>query len=532
MPDITNHIEFEHFLERKPISWAQILACRIGLRVLAWCWPGQAETYLPLAIFRSVGISWSALNLPMEDLRLSASDAIGFFVRANIMAAVGAARDVARAAVEAVIQPNVAVDAAIRSAGISLRHDIETWKNISADANWLEQQSAADTAAEHLGWQPLWLEGVPDLFDKAWQASKNSMQTPLYGVRLWADWYQRRIDGRRTAFDLPIVEDQLLQLRIFTQPNEFWRREPAIVHDEIRIWMEEERAHVETSVDSGAPEVPAQRPNELQTFERDGRVARLQLPPQSVDSEQESRRRAAWQATRVALTDYQAAGPVDNWPRLNRMTERLDSATGKDFESLNPVGLGVQAAYLQQYALRADEFLLADRAADLVALNTVIGSFLPQFPEWIAYLADADARPSVPAAALTIATEVVAEIKQNDGFEADVKTPLVQMREDAIDEASAHDPDLPVSATYRQRFLVGLDNALATAAKIALQFTKDCAKHSGDGVKNAFQKGSEQATLAFFWAVGAQLMILAGAMPEFAWLLPLLAFLKNNAPKS
>jgi hypothetical protein len=250
----------------------------------------------------------------MEDLRLSASDAIGFVARANIMTAGSAARDVARAAIDAAIHPDVAVDAVIRSVGISLRHDIETWKNISADANWLEQQSAADTAAEHLGWQLLWLQDVPDLFDKAWQASKNSMQTPLYGVRLWADWYQRRIDGRRTAFDLPIVEDQSMQLRIFTQPNEFWRRGPAIVHDEIRRWLEEAKARVESQKLVGVPLQPTIEPITVEHIEpplqnqnalvfrtdEDGRIGidasagidELDRGPEAVDRHSEARHEA------------------------------------------------------------------------------------------------------------------------------------------------------------------------------------------------------------------------------------------------
>jgi len=217
-------------------------------------------------------------------------------------------------------------------------------------------------------------------------------------------------------------------------------------------------------------------------------------------------------------------------------------ALGTGFDALNPIGLGTQAQYLQQYAARADEFLIADRAADLVGLNVVVGSLLPQFSEWLAYLDDSGARSDVSPEALNAAAAVVAAIAQQDVAEPEVNAVLAEMVADANDEAAITDPAKAASAdpgdvadpklqTYRRRLLGGLGNSLATAGKIALDYTKRKAGALDKGVDKGLESVGEKATVTLFTAGAAYLATLAGAAPELAWLATVIAFLKDNAPK-
>ncbi len=274
---------------------------------------------------------------------------------------------------------------------------------------------------------------------------------------------------------------------------------------------------------------------------RDGRVARVDIAPLPTSVEKDARRRAAWEAIRAALDDYRADG-TSNESRLDRTIDRIASALGATFESLNPVGLGVQAGYLLAYAERADAIFLPGRAADLVGLNIAVASFLPQFAEWKAYLADAEARPEVTPEALAAAIAVADLIAQSDAVEPEVKAPVAEMKADALDEASGRDSEVPRLATDRQRLLGAIGNVFATAGKIALDLTKaglnwtgKVAKagldRTGKGVGNAIEKGTEAATLTLFGAAGEYLLILAGQSPSLAWLSSLIAFLKSNAPK-
>ncbi|QCI78848.1 hypothetical protein E6W36_02215 [Hankyongella ginsenosidimutans] len=67
---------------------------------------------------------------------------------------------------------------------------------------------------------------------------------------------------------------------------------------------------------------------------------------------------------------------------------------GTEFAAANAVGMGVQAQYLDQYARRADELFLADRAADVVGLNIGVSQFVNQLPEWRAYCDQPVSAPS------------------------------------------------------------------------------------------------------------------------------------------
>jgi hypothetical protein len=533
MAVITNRDEFEIWLADKPTSWAQSLACRVALKVLPTALlssvrRGRADR--ALVTFRALGISWAARNMSDQNMRVAlaaATDAVTAATdypegsTAGSASASASYTAIAAAISAAGYAAHIAADDVASAEAASADDASAIWSSVRDDAVWLEGQSERGPAGEALVAQPLWLDMPPAWFATNWAQARTALQAMDASYALWIRWFERRIEGRTAAFDLPPAADREVQIRIAQQEQLFWNRDPGEINSDIQSWIDA----------ATPPDIPAQHPSEIQTLERDGRVARAQIPPAATEPDQDARRQAAWREIRNALDDYLADGPAANWPRLNRMIDRLAAALGEEFATLNPVGLGVQAQYLQAYAERADEFLIADRAADLVGLNVGVCSFLAQLKEWQAYLADSEVNADVTAEALEAATAVVTAIEQSDAAETEVKIVLAEMQADAQDEARATDPDLPRLPAYRQRFLGGLGNVLATAGKIALDFTKARLTAVGKGVDKGLEKVGERATLALFASVAVYLSTLAGALPELAWLAPLLAFLRNNVLK-
>jgi hypothetical protein len=69
------------------------------------------------------------------------------------------------------------------------------------------------------------------------------MRTLLLGINvgfdLWMDWYDRRLTGRVTGFDLPPEQDLELHCRLIAKKDNWWGRPAAKVNAEIKSWIEE-----------------------------------------------------------------------------------------------------------------------------------------------------------------------------------------------------------------------------------------------------------------------------------------------------
>lgn len=523
--------QFERWLEGKPVAWSQILALRAALRVL----PFEVHLYdrwsLPFRLLSAcfsmqnfnegefeTALKYAALQYPFEaaakaaaESHISANKTIEYTVNTVVLAANIVYNEVDR-------KGNL-----ISSRYLNVKPSRAIWKSVEDDCNLLESMQVQRNAARNLIALPLWQNGKPKWFDDEWSIVKHDFSLDDNTKYPLLDWYQKRVDGSNISFCRRSVADLAVQLKIFEQEGEFWEKDFHVVNVDIQNWID--------LFEPFEPEIPPQRPGEVQTIIRDGRLAIEYYPPAPIEPDQDARRQKAWRAIRDALDDYAADGPTDNHPRLNRMIERLSAALGAEFAALNPVGLGVQAQYLVEYARRADEFLIADRAADLVALNITVGALLPRFPEWQAYLDDQDVGDVAPEA-LGAAAAVVEAIAQHDVAEPELNAKLGELVADARDEAAINDPDVPKLQVYAWRLLGGLGNVLATAGRGAVDFAKECVVSAGKGIKSGIEKGMEGAILALFGLTGQELLILAGSSPHLAWLTAVVAFLKKNAPKS
>lgn len=449
-------------------------------------------------------------------------------------AAAATATTAADAAAAAAFATSAAADAAAAADAYTAAADADAaiWSSVTADANWLVDSKSTDSAAEALLARPLWLIDRPDWFDAAWQVAARELSADGKRTDPWIGWFDRRIAGHATGFALPPDADRAVQIKIAEQRGDFWSRYSAKINADIQAWID----------DAVSPKIPPQHPNDLQTIARDGRVARLIVPPAPVGADQELRRRAAWDAIRTAVDDWLADGPT-NSPRLDRSMMRIAAAIGDSFDAVNPVGLGIHAETLQAMAVRADDILMAERAAGLVGLNMAIARFLLQFVEWTDFLGDAHVRPNVSPEVLASAIVISDAIAQSDVAEPEVVAALTEQAVDARDEAAAHDPDVPPTAAHRQRFIVGLGNTLATWGEIALEYIRPTARKGGTiagkaakagldrfgkGVGTGMEKAGEAAVLSLFGLAGHELLLLAGQTPGLAWLVSLVTLFKKN----
>lgn len=546
MVAINSPDDFELWLADKPADWAAAIALRIALRVfplIAWAytiyddagWRLTHQTWRALTIyphtrnFRRGDFLRAARRTVLSKAPVTAK-AISTIHDALDALAVRASRGTrARSAMRA---NNTALDAFDAIDPIdplntfNFRHPLDALNHLNrdtsgaalfafdADASWLEEHRDPGGLAA----RPLWPEGMPERLQDIWQATRPALAAEM---PLVADWYDRRLRGAATAFDLPPGADLAVVQRIAAARKELWDRDPRTINDTITGWIDDARAAL-------APVIPDQQPGELRTFPRDGRVARLIEPPQTDGND--AGLRDAWQALRHALDDMLAEGLSGNQPRFDRMLQRLAHALGASFESANAVGIGVQAQYLDQYALRADELFLADRAADVVGLNIGVSQFIIKLPEWRAYLQGPAPTPLTPQV-VQAAEAIITAVQETNIAEPGVIEPLTTMLDDAKDELAPADPESPKLAAYGQRLVSGLGNTLSTAGKLALDCVKKCMASADDGFQSGIKKSAEAATIAFFGSVTAALLIFAGIDPQFAWIAALLGFLKNNTPK-
>ena len=116
----------------------------------------------------------------------------------------------------------------------------DVWATISADCNWLE--TGPGDEGERLAAlyaQPLWGASSPDWFDAEWRIARETLAQADQGFEIWINWFQRRIDGKATGFDLPPDADAEISNRLIAATNDWWKRPPAEVNADIKAWLTE-----------------------------------------------------------------------------------------------------------------------------------------------------------------------------------------------------------------------------------------------------------------------------------------------------
>ncbi len=286
MAQITSHEELEAWLKDKPADWAQVIAARGALRVLPYpiikdIYDEWIANYL-LALIRALVISWASCNFPAHDMRSAArtaADAADYVSRSSatsIIYATSAAYSVTHATYAIVEAPELlpfiasrssahAADAAADAAGAAARAAV--WANIDHDCNWLTSNGSSASASRRLTREPLWPVGEPEGWAEAWVSATGRLAALNQDYDVWIDWYNRRIEGYTTAFDIPgdsdRTEDKAILARLADATDEdFWDKGAAHVNTTLQGWIDDARKRVALPPVAPAP-IPPQNQNAI-----------------------------------------------------------------------------------------------------------------------------------------------------------------------------------------------------------------------------------------------------------------------------
>ena len=270
--------DLEEWLSDKPAEWAGVLAQRIALRMFPFIL--GADEAFDKSLWRTTHETWRVLLISSAARHVLAGDidsALGpMTARATARASSRAAHldalvaSGAHVGIDALDATLAAARAAAYVSALDPRTTIRTLQHLdtsvevrtvsklddngdfdtisvqdahdafNTDATWLEENGNPRS----LSIRPLWPNGPPQLLIKDWQNVRHAL---VAASPLIADWYDRRLQGAATAFNLPPDADLAVIQRIAAAREELWDLEPRAINDTIAGWIKEARAAIKPS---------------------------------------------------------------------------------------------------------------------------------------------------------------------------------------------------------------------------------------------------------------------------------------------
>jgi hypothetical protein len=275
---INNERSLRAWLSDKPEEWAQTVALRAALRALPYI--GTANDYwlrnFGLLPFRAVLTSWIQLTRRSLDVSKSgsrANAAFGGFTfdteGYNEDQVAAHAADASYHSAEAQSRSlqllsdciegiNKAAEAfRLGPAWVAVPPFDEYdgaenyfWYSVATDCEWLESDDKHLASARRLALKRLWL--VPVTTD--WNGQLSLLEHKLPDIDqhypVWFDWYERRVGGEHSAFDIPSdkgrKENKKILRRLAEATDEdFWSKGHEYVNATLKSWLDEARARCE-----------------------------------------------------------------------------------------------------------------------------------------------------------------------------------------------------------------------------------------------------------------------------------------------
>lgn len=251
--------KLEVWLKDKPPAWSATVALRAALRMMpdvsnpAYYKSGAPLPSWTFATFRCHMLSSALIRFPNYGNSYHAAlaaargvDDCDYAADAPAWVAADAAAETVRAAAYAITHeiPKAtdvtiqAVHAAEYAASLGSRI-LHLWVAISQDCDFLDALGRNSEYSRNLLSKPLWLFEQPDWFDTCWNIAREALEREGNGFEIWRDWFQRRIDGDESGFDLPPDADAEISRRLIAADNGWWERPPAEVNADIKAWLTE-----------------------------------------------------------------------------------------------------------------------------------------------------------------------------------------------------------------------------------------------------------------------------------------------------
>ncbi|WP_419797192.1 MAG: hypothetical protein ACNI26_12745 [Terasakiella sp.] len=527
MTEITSSEELREWLKGRDKQTCVAIAARIALRVVPFLEKAAYKhgDVIILPSLRAKSISWFAcarlnqnVDFAARTAAFTSNTATAFAARtAAITSAAAAAASAHTAATSAsASNASIAAAAAVRTAAAARTVTIisNAWQEISQDISFLEEGRTVDALME----RPLFLGEMGSELKKRWQSMKEALLSLNENWQVWTNWYEDRLVGGPRPNGRLVIE--ALERERVLIPDEDWKKGAAhvnalIAEMEKRYWV---------------PEPPVQRLAEIMLqVGDDDKVHILSYPLTARDAAQDKRWHDACDGLRDALEDFVHNVPEGNNRVLDRAIRRYQAALSSHFENLNVIKLGQTGNRLSELLQRAKDELMDDVAAELAALLVNHNDFIKQVPEWRDYQKDADT--GVAKSDVDFARGVVGQLDdQGDLLDDDVIEEFKTYADFLFDDYVPQEDDKPVvSDPVVVDFVRSVGNLLSVVAKPVV----DCARKVRAGVdvlnRKAFELGAQRFLIQLEdMGLMDMLIAYAGSSREFAWLAPIIAYLRGK----
>ena len=257
---------------------------------------------------------------------------------------------------------------------------------------------------------------------------------------------------------------------------------------------------------------------------RDGAVHKAPHSTPAPPDERRASAESAWTALKQLLDDLAESSAGRNHPRIGRVLGRCRSALGDEFQQMAIIMLGVHASRVDQIAQRADDILMPEDAANLVAFNAQLGLFLGQFPEWSEYargIADRFGSDEAEQKAVSDASGAVRAVREKapNLLALDATDALNGLEEDVTHETDVDGPDAFAPPNSRRSYLRTIRDLLRKLSSVVIISARK-------GMEKGIERHLEAMTTGALSAASTWLIALATGLPaEFGWLTGIVAYL-------
>ena len=236
------------------------------------------------------------------------------------------------------------------------------WNEIELDC---DQLLSVNNGARYLCTQPLWHNAPPRSWIRLRTNFHNSLNREGRLPSVWSEWFDRRVQGDETAFDIgadqSAIEDERILIRLAeATDDEFWKKNYAFIDITLRGWLDEVRNQVAPAPQDFASHVtalPQQNPGSISFITDDlGKIAinatavldELRKNPAARDRHAEAVREASeW--LEKCRTNNAAS-------RLAKLLGNYLEAAGDNLEAMKPSLFVQRGERLRQELARYDVF--------------------------------------------------------------------------------------------------------------------------------------------------------------------------------
>ncbi len=250
MVKITSRAELEDWLDDKPKDWALVIAARAALRVLPIALTDEFVIEyddFTLALLSSTLISWAAGNITSYRIHFRNASIIDSAATTGNSSAHDAIFAIYCANETAYRNNRAAATSTTFFAARAVTPEVEfIWLSIEDDIKFLER-SSAKYPAMNLTSAPLWSsQNVASEILHQWQKTRSNLLEINNNFIHWIDWYERRLLGKDSGFDIPHdidrTEDKAILIKLADATDEeFWDKGPEYVNAQLGEWLREAR---------------------------------------------------------------------------------------------------------------------------------------------------------------------------------------------------------------------------------------------------------------------------------------------------